>query len=246
MTAKLINAYPMPTTFGIVQQPGHDPDPHAGLESVRRARRSHAKRPEQLPRPLFLVEDVDDQPVHVRSRPASRFVESRRPRQRGHLRGSFRSAAQSTQCSAGCMCSRRVCFWIRAPATTTSISNSRRPTSSPGDQLGEQLGVPNANQQDGQDGIPIFSPANYTGIGHSRSLPIFRHEKTFQCCDQPDLCRRQAHDQGRFRPAAPAHGRIPDQPRQRPLQLLAEHHQQPGEQHGRPRRWRRFCSARRA
>ena len=49
-----------------------------------------------------------------------------------------------------------------------------------GDQLGEQLGVPNANQQLGQDGIPIFSPANYTGIGHSRSLPIFRHEKTFQ------------------------------------------------------------------
>lgn len=49
-----------------------------------------------------------------------------------------------------------------------------------GDQLGEQLGVPNANQQDGQDGIPIFSPANYTGIGQSRSLPIFRHEKTFQ------------------------------------------------------------------
>ncbi len=49
-----------------------------------------------------------------------------------------------------------------------------------GDQLGEQLGVPNANQQIGQDGIPIFSPANYTGIGQSRSLPIFRHEKTFQ------------------------------------------------------------------
>ena len=49
-----------------------------------------------------------------------------------------------------------------------------------GDQLGEQLGVPNANQQVGQDGIPIFSPANYTGIGHSRSLPIFRHERAFQ------------------------------------------------------------------
>ena len=50
----------------------------------------------------------------------------------------------------------------------------------PGDQLGEQLGVPNANQQDGQNGIPIFSPGGYTGIGQSRSLPIFRHEKTFQ------------------------------------------------------------------
>src|SRR5207247_1768984 len=50
----------------------------------------------------------------------------------------------------------------------------------PGDQLGEQLGVPNANQQDQQNGIPIFSPAGYTGIGQSRSLPILRHEKTFQ------------------------------------------------------------------
>ena len=49
-----------------------------------------------------------------------------------------------------------------------------------GDQLGEQLGVPNANQQDQQNGIPIFSPTGYTGIGQSRSLPIFRHEKTFQ------------------------------------------------------------------
>src|SRR2546427_9915305 len=50
----------------------------------------------------------------------------------------------------------------------------------PGDRLGEQLGVPNANQQDEQNGIPIFSPAGYTGIGQSRSLPILRHERTFQ------------------------------------------------------------------
>ncbi len=49
-----------------------------------------------------------------------------------------------------------------------------------GEQLGEQLGVPNANQQDAQAGIPIFSPAGYTGIGHSRSLPILRRERTFQ------------------------------------------------------------------
>jgi outer membrane receptor protein involved in Fe transport len=40
--------------------------------------------------------------------------------------------------------------------------------------------VPNANQQDEQNGIPIFSPAGYTGIGHSRSLPILRNERTFQ------------------------------------------------------------------
>jgi hypothetical protein len=49
-----------------------------------------------------------------------------------------------------------------------------------GDELGEQLGVPNSNQQEEQNGLPIFSPAGYTGIGHSRSLPILRNESTFQ------------------------------------------------------------------
>ncbi len=49
-----------------------------------------------------------------------------------------------------------------------------------GDALGEQLGVPNANQQDEQNGIPIFSPGGYTGIGQSRSLPILRKESTYQ------------------------------------------------------------------
>jgi hypothetical protein len=49
-----------------------------------------------------------------------------------------------------------------------------------GDELGEQLGVPNANQQVEQSGIPIFSPGGYTGIGHSRSLPILRNESTYQ------------------------------------------------------------------
>src|SRR5215510_6754047 len=48
------------------------------------------------------------------------------------------------------------------------------------DQLGVKLGVPNANQQEQQNAIPIFSPAGYTGIGHSRSLPILRRENTFQ------------------------------------------------------------------
>src|SRR5262245_55885465 len=48
------------------------------------------------------------------------------------------------------------------------------------DQLGVKLGVPNANQQEQQNAIPIFSPAGYTGIGHSRSLPILRRENTYQ------------------------------------------------------------------
>ena len=67
--------------LGVDQQPGHDPEAHAGLESVRRARRSHAERSEQLPGPLFLVEDLDSQPVHVRRGRDSWPVEARRPRQ---------------------------------------------------------------------------------------------------------------------------------------------------------------------
>jgi hypothetical protein len=50
---------------------------------------------------------------------------------------------------------------------------------SPGARLGEQLGVKNANQGPASDGIPIFSPAGYTGIGQTRSLPIIRIENTF-------------------------------------------------------------------
>jgi outer membrane receptor protein involved in Fe transport len=52
-----------------------------------------------------------------------------------------------------------------------------------GGTLGNELGVPNANSNPQQSVIPIFSPANFTGIGDSRSLPIFRRENTFQEMD---------------------------------------------------------------
>ncbi|PYR23436.1 MAG: hypothetical protein DMF98_18470 [Acidobacteria bacterium] len=64
VTAKLMNAYPLPTSAALSNN----------LVTT------HAQRTEQLPRPLFPVEDGDDQPVYVPSRPASRCVESRRPR----------------------------------------------------------------------------------------------------------------------------------------------------------------------
>ena len=49
----------------------------------------------------------------------------------------------------------------------------------PGAQLGEKLGVRGSNQGPNSDGIPIFSPAGYTGIGQTRSLPIIRIENTY-------------------------------------------------------------------
>ncbi len=50
---------------------------------------------------------------------------------------------------------------------------------SDGAKLGEKLGVTNSNQGPKSDGIPIFSPAGYTGIGQTRSLPILRVENTY-------------------------------------------------------------------
>ncbi len=48
-----------------------------------------------------------------------------------------------------------------------------------GAKIGEKLGVKGANQGPNSDGIPIFSPAGYTGIGQTRSLPIIRFEDTY-------------------------------------------------------------------
>jgi outer membrane receptor protein involved in Fe transport len=50
----------------------------------------------------------------------------------------------------------------------------------PGARLGEELGVKNSNQGPRADGLPIFSPAGYFGFGHTRSLPILRRENSYQ------------------------------------------------------------------
>lgn len=48
-----------------------------------------------------------------------------------------------------------------------------------GAQLGQKLGVKNSNQGPQADGLPIVSPAQYQGIGQTRSLPIQRRQNTF-------------------------------------------------------------------
>ena len=53
----------------------------------------------------------------------------------------------------------------------------------PGAALGNKLGVPNANVTPLEQNLPIFSPANYLGIGQTRSLPIYRRENTFEYVD---------------------------------------------------------------
>lgn len=49
----------------------------------------------------------------------------------------------------------------------------------PGAKLGEKLGIKGANQGPNSDGLPIFAPSGYTGIGQTRSLPIIRFEDTY-------------------------------------------------------------------
>ncbi len=49
----------------------------------------------------------------------------------------------------------------------------------PGAKLGDKLGVRGSNQGPNSDGLPIFSPGGYTGIGQTRSLPIIRFEDTY-------------------------------------------------------------------
>jgi hypothetical protein len=53
----------------------------------------------------------------------------------------------------------------------------------PNGQLGNQLGVPNANVTPQEQNLPIFSPSSYIGIGQTRSLPIYRRENTFEYID---------------------------------------------------------------
>jgi hypothetical protein len=51
------------------------------------------------------------------------------------------------------------------------------PSTGPG--LGQQLGVPNSNQEPQALGFPIFSISGYTGIGGPASIPTIRYENTF-------------------------------------------------------------------
>jgi hypothetical protein len=53
----------------------------------------------------------------------------------------------------------------------------------PNGGLGNQLGVPNSNVTPLEQNLPIFSPANYLGIGGTRSLPLDRTQNMFEELD---------------------------------------------------------------
>ncbi|MCC6859317.1 MAG: TonB-dependent receptor [Bryobacterales bacterium] len=52
-----------------------------------------------------------------------------------------------------------------------------------GPNYGNLLGIPNANSHPLHTMLPIINLGAYTGVGHSRSLPIFRRSNTFQYID---------------------------------------------------------------
>ncbi|MFN7918976.1 MAG: TonB-dependent receptor [Bryobacteraceae bacterium] len=56
-----------------------------------------------------------------------------------------------------------------------------------GPNLGNLVGIPNANSHPLHTVLPIINLGQYTGVGHSRSLPIFRRSNTFQYVDNATL-----------------------------------------------------------
>ena len=114
-----------------------------------------------------------------------------------------------------------------------------------GDQLGEQLGVPNANQQDEQNGIPIFSPGRLHG---HRPEPLPAHPAQGEARYQYVANLTYAADKHTIKAGFDIRRRHMSEFQtnrgQRPLQLLPQHHQQPREQHAAATPWPRSCSAR--
>ena len=53
----------------------------------------------------------------------------------------------------------------------------------PGLNLGNKLGIPNSNTSPQQSVLPVIQPANFTGIGHSRTMPILRRSNAFNYVD---------------------------------------------------------------
>ena len=60
-------------------------------------------------------------------------------------------------------------------------------------RIGERLGITNANQGPGSDGLPIFELAGYTGIGGGRADPTIRIENTFNPKLDVSLRRGKVH-----------------------------------------------------
>ena len=102
VTAKLMDAYPLPSSTALANNLVTSPTRTQDWNQFD-VRIDHTQsQANNFFGALFAVEDRDRQSLHVCPRRASRAVEGRRPRQRGHLRRPVGAASRSTRCSAGC------------------------------------------------------------------------------------------------------------------------------------------------
>ena len=219
---------------GAGQQPRDDADPDAGLESVRRPHRSHAQLERLAARPLFALEDLDGQPVHVSPGAARRPVEAGRTGQRGHVR---RTVGPARRARGGRLVARLLAPAAARLALRLQPLQSRVHASRRGDRRAARRAARRAQRQPaGRAGR--HSDLQPHRLYRHRAQPFAAHPSPgthLPVRHEPDVCRRSAHVQGGVRRPPSPHGGVPDEPRQRPLQLHLEHHQQPGQQHRRSR-----------
>jgi hypothetical protein len=179
VTAKLINAYPLPTTSGLVNNLVTSPTRRQDWDQYDvRVDHNHSERNTFFARHSW-SKTATTNPFTF---PAVQLPGLSKAVGLGNedtFAGTSTLRAHHAVLNWVSVLSPRMVLDLRAGYARFQLDFTQADVE-PGDQLGIKLGVPNANQQDQQDAIPIFSPANFTGIGHSRSLPILRRENTYQ------------------------------------------------------------------
>ncbi len=178
VTSRLIQAYPLPTLPGIVNNHTSSPKEKQDWDQY------DARLDYNLNEKNSFFGRYSQQNT-VSTRPST-FLNATIP----GMEGTFGLGNEDTFAGASDLKAfHSVVSWIRT-FTPTLIMEAKmgfnrfdltflQEGAEPGAQLGEKLGVKGSNQGPNSDGIPIFSPAGYSGIGQTRSLPIIRFEDTF-------------------------------------------------------------------
>ena len=129
----------------------------------------------------------------------------------------------------------RLVLDTRVGLQQASTSTSRRRASRSATSSASSSACPTPTSRTSRTASRSSAPPATRGSARAARCPSCATRSTLQLVANLTYAADKHTDQGRLRRAPPAHGRVPDQPRQRPLQLLAQHHEQPGQQHRRPR-----------
>ena len=175
---RMVQAYPQPTLGGIVNNHTSSPKEKQNWDQGD-GRLDYTLNEKNSIFGRFSRQDT------VSTRPST-FLDAKIP----GLDGTFGLGNEDTFAGASTLKAFHVVGnWVRTISPTlimeTKMGFNRfdltflQEGAAPGAKLGDKLGVRGSNQGPNSDGIPIFSPAGYTGIGQTRSLPIIRFEDTF-------------------------------------------------------------------